>query len=74
VQNNQEVLDFKNIDEQLKKIIRRVSKGKHIILKHKQKPVAQITPILKRTPGLHHNKIQTSDDFDKPLPDEFWTQ
>ena len=26
-----------------------------------------------RVPGLHPGEILTSDDFDQPLPDEFWT-
>jgi antitoxin (DNA-binding transcriptional repressor) of toxin-antitoxin stability system len=25
-----------------------------------------------RVPGLHPGAIQTTDDFDAPLPDEFW--
>lgn len=25
-----------------------------------------------RTPGLHAGMIHMSDDFDAPLPDEFW--
>jgi hypothetical protein len=27
-----------------------------------------------RMPGLHPGAIWTSDDFDEPLPDEFWTE
>lgn len=26
-----------------------------------------------RVPGLHPGAIWTSEDFDEPLPDEFWT-
>ena len=26
-----------------------------------------------RIPGLHRGAIWTSEDFDEPLPDEFWT-
>jgi antitoxin (DNA-binding transcriptional repressor) of toxin-antitoxin stability system len=25
-----------------------------------------------RTPGLHQGSIQTSEDFDAPLPEDFW--
>ncbi len=38
-----------------------------------------ITPIIEVSehqkpdqPGLHLGAISTNDDFDKPLPDEFW--
>jgi hypothetical protein len=31
------------------------------------------TAVPKRTPGLHHGEtLWISDDFDEPLPDEFW--
>jgi antitoxin (DNA-binding transcriptional repressor) of toxin-antitoxin stability system len=26
----------------------------------------------KRVPGLHPGAMKTTDDFDEPLPDEFW--
>lgn len=29
----------------------------------------QVTP---RIPGLHPGNVWTSDDFDAPLPDQFW--
>lgn len=31
------------------------------------------TFITLRVAGLHQGAIWTSDDFDEPLPDEFWT-
>jgi hypothetical protein len=31
-------------------------------------------PIEKRIAGLHAGAIHTSEDFDEPLPDEFWIE
>lgn len=31
------------------------------------------SPSKGRTLGLHRGAIWTSDDFDEPLPEEFWT-
>jgi antitoxin (DNA-binding transcriptional repressor) of toxin-antitoxin stability system len=39
-------------------------------------PIAQVIPIpeqpKKRTAPLHPGAWEVSDDFDEPLPDEFW--
>jgi prevent-host-death family protein len=52
-----------------------VREGTEVILTERQKPVARILPIgppPPRVAGLHAGAIWTSDDFDAPLPDEFW--
>lgn len=33
---------------------------------------ASLVSNLQRTPGLHQGEIWMSDDFNDPLPDEFW--
>jgi antitoxin (DNA-binding transcriptional repressor) of toxin-antitoxin stability system len=37
-----------------------------------QKPVLPITQEKGRIPNLHPGSMIMSDDFDDPLPDEFW--
>ena len=53
-----------------------VRKGAEIILTDASTPLARLIPVSKplkaRIPELHAGATQTSDDFDKPLPDEFW--
>lgn len=44
-----------------------------MILSVDDKPVAQLVPIEQRVAGLHRGAISTSEDFDDPLPDSFWT-
>lgn len=53
-----------------------VATADEIILADGDKPVARllhiepVTPA--RTAGLHPQAMQISDDFDAPLPDDFW--
>ncbi|MCK6559666.1 type II toxin-antitoxin system Phd/YefM family antitoxin [candidate division KSB1 bacterium] len=52
--------------------------GNEIIITEGNKPLARLVPIagskpLRRIAGLDRGKIWMSDDFDAPLPDEFWT-
>lgn len=53
-----------------------VQEGTEVLLTAGDKPLARVTPIEaprgKRIAGLHQGSIWTSDDFDEPLPDEFW--
>jgi len=69
-----------NIDEaqtQLSKLLSLVTAGNEVIIAEGDKPVAKIVPILPhhqtRIAGLNKGKVWVSDDFDDPLPDQFWT-
>ena len=65
-----------DIQEQMSELLLLISKGDDIIIEKDNKPFAKITAIFgfekKRIPGLNKGEIWTSDDFDDPLPDEFW--
>lgn len=52
--------------------------GNEIIIAEDNKPVARLIGIAgpkrkRRIAGLQRGKIWVSDDFDAPLPDDFWT-
>jgi antitoxin (DNA-binding transcriptional repressor) of toxin-antitoxin stability system len=50
--------------------------GTEVIVTEGHVPRARLVPLTSRharTPGLHPGAIQTSDDFDAPLPEDFWT-
>jgi prevent-host-death family protein len=53
------------------------SNGGEVIITQDGKPLARLVPVTppkkKRIAGLNRGSIWTSEDFDKPLPDEFWT-
>ena len=53
--------------------------GEEIIISEGDAPIARLTGIArsngdsKRIAGLHRGAISTTDDFDAPLPKDFWT-
>jgi len=61
---------------QLLKLLSFAMEGNEIIIVKDDKPLARLVPISSttqpRVPGLNKGKIWTSDDFNAPLPDEFW--
>lgn len=62
----------------LSALIAAVEAGEEVIISRANKPVAKLValetkPPMKRRFGLHKgNMIYISEDFDDPLPDEFW--
>jgi len=68
-----ETVDLNQAQAHFKEIVDRVVSGVHVVLSVDQKPVVHLFPAGGRVPGLHPGAIQTGDDFDAPLPDEFWS-
>jgi prevent-host-death family protein len=52
--------------------------GNEVIITEHGTPVARLVPVVahsskkKRVAGLNRGSIFASEDFDEPLPDEFW--
>jgi prevent-host-death family protein len=68
-----------NIDEaksQLADLITIALAGGEVVITQGGQPVARLVPAIqakkKRIAGLNRGSIWTSQDFDEPLPDEFW--
>ncbi len=61
----------------LQELLSLVLEGTEIVLTEGSTPLARLVPIASpttpRIAGLHPGAIWTSNDFDEPLPDEFWT-
>ena len=56
----------------LKGLLSLVADGTEVLLTDGAIPVARLVPVGKRVAGLHAGFIWASEDFDEPLPDEFW--
>ena len=69
-----ETIDLSDAQTHFKELVHRVVAGLHVVLSENQKPVARILPVGGRVPGLHPGAIRTDDDFEAPLPDEFWSE
>ncbi len=63
-------------EAQWSKLLSMVKTGTEIILMEGNTLIARLVPVSPSTsarlPNLHSGAIWTSDDFDQPLPDEFW--
>jgi antitoxin (DNA-binding transcriptional repressor) of toxin-antitoxin stability system len=57
----------------LRELLSQELQGEEFVLTEDNKPVARVIPILSRVAGLHTGAIWTSEDFDEPLSDRFWT-
>lgn len=61
---------------QLLNLLSFAMKGNEVIITKDNKPLARLVSIPStsqpRVAGLNKGKIWVSDDFDAPLPDEFW--
>ena len=64
--------------QKLPDLLEQALAGNEVIITEHGKPVARLvalpiaSPRKKRVAGLNRGAIWTSDDFDEPLPDEFW--
>ena len=61
----------------LSELLERAAAGEEIVIARANKPVARLVPIAprpkKRVAGLNAGEITfVAEDFDAPLPDEFW--
>lgn len=69
-------IDVQESTASLSDLLPLVSAGKEIVLTAGATPMARVSPIdatkWSRQPDLHPGAITISDDFDDPLPDEFW--
>jgi len=70
-------IDLSEAKQQLSRLLELAKAGNEIIISEGDTPVARLTAIPrpnggKRIAGLHKDAISVSDDFDRPLPDDFW--
>jgi antitoxin (DNA-binding transcriptional repressor) of toxin-antitoxin stability system len=71
-----EIVDVKEAKERLPELVSLALEGNEVIISEGDKQVARLVPIpspgRERVMGLHRGAAWMSDDFDEPLPDEFW--
>ena len=73
IQKREDWADVKKKLPDLKGLLSLVADGTEVVLTEDNTPIARLVPISKRIAGLHSGAIWMSEDFDEPLPDEFWT-
>ena len=69
-------VDVQENETTLQGLLALVWDGAEVLLTAGDTPLARLVPVEKplhpRVFDLHPDAIWTSDDFDDPLPDEFW--
>ncbi|HZF13837.1 MAG TPA: toxin-antitoxin (TA) system antitoxin [Thermoanaerobaculia bacterium] len=70
-------VDIHEAETHLAALLALVAAGMEIILTEGSTPLARIVPmadaLTPRVAGLHPGAIWTSEDFDEPLSEDFWT-
>ena len=62
--------------DRLQELVTRASEGEQIVIAQNEHPLAKLVPLADveddRTFGQARGRIHVDDDFDEPLPDDFW--
>lgn len=71
------IVDLDEARDRLSELIDLAQAGDEIIIASDERHLARLVPLpehvtRKRVAGLNRGQIRMSDDFDAPLPDEFW--
>ena len=73
------MVDVNDAQKQLSKLLDLAKAGNEVIISEGSVPIARLTAVAPsssprppRVAGLHAGAIWISEDFDQPLPDEFW--
>jgi len=69
------VIDVKELPTKFAEIVSLAAAGAEVIVTEGNVPRAKLVPLAvgqPRVAGLHTGAIQTTADFDAPLPENFW--
>ena len=71
-------VDVRESQINLHDLLTLVREGNEVVLTEGTTPLARVVPFVipgtPRVAGLHPGAIQTSEDFDEPLSEEFWIE
>ncbi len=68
-------IDIRELPGRIEEVLAIAASGDEVLVTDGGTPRARLVPCESpgpRRPGLHVGAIQTSPDFDAPLPDDFW--
>jgi prevent-host-death family protein len=72
-----QTVNLDKVENQLAELLAFAEDNGEIVIAQNGKPLARLEPVKqpkkkKRIAGLNRGMIWSSEDFDEPLPDEFW--
>lgn len=68
-------VDVQELSTRFAELFSLAATGSEVFITENQVPVVRLVPLTPgqaRIPGLHAGTSSTSNDFDAPLPDDFW--
>jgi antitoxin (DNA-binding transcriptional repressor) of toxin-antitoxin stability system len=68
-------IDIGKTPTQLAELLLLASQGTEVIIAQGDRTLARLVPVAQQNPrvgNLNPGSISTTEDFDAPLPDEFW--
>ena len=60
-------------ESRLRELLSLADSGTDVVLLDGDKPVGRLVSLRPRQAGLHAGAVAMGEDFDAPLPDDFWT-
>jgi prevent-host-death family protein len=73
---NTNTVTLNNAALQLSELVERASEGEEIVIAKDERPLAKLVPFAEATGerefGQFRGRVHVSEDFDEPLPDDFW--
>jgi prevent-host-death family protein len=71
------IVDIDEAKRRLTELVSLAKRGEEVTITEQDKPVARLVALTApqgiRVSGLNRGEIWVSEDFDEPLPDEFWS-
>ncbi len=71
------IVTIAEAQQELAELVEQALQGDEILLGDSDTPLVRLVPVSQRAalrvPGLNRGEGWISDDFDAPLPDDFWT-
>lgn len=71
------MVELSDAQGRLAELVAQAAAGTEVVLTEGNTPKARLVAVRprgsRRVPGLHPASMEASDDFDAPLPDDFWT-
>jgi prevent-host-death family protein len=69
-------VELSEAQNQLAELVAEAAAGTEVVLTEGNTPRARLVAVktskARRVPGLHPAAMEAAEDFDAPLPDEFW--
>jgi prevent-host-death family protein len=70
-------IDVQDAQAQLMQLLALALKGGDVVIAKDNVPLVRLVPVKPqekvRTAGMHKGAIRMREDFNEPLPDEFWS-